>query len=324
MSDLLTGYNHCLTILEDIPLFNTESFIENKPKSHRKFYTDFTATQIFLQFLQTDNKENFPYFHKIDQINKNHLNQNSRKNTYIQKTADLDISKYFHLNGNSSRGSVASMDKYLVESLRANSLGNASLQDKKESKKEKEKTGASNSNKDKRNSDTFSMNNLNFNSEKKLNFIIDDNYLCNFKEIYYLFPYFHEINCNAMMKNDYLKDYNYFVALMNKYFDEEILKEREGKIILKSHNLINKKIDFAEKDKEIKEVTERVFEDFRFLDFEKFPKKFLRYSLPNYNPPPVKKANKRHSSIVYEIEKRIENQKIQSDLQGRKTLSIGM
>ena len=44
-----------------------------------------------------------------------------------------------------------------------------------------------------------------------------------------------------MLKNDYIKDYNSFVALMNKFFDDEILKEKDGnKIILKSHSLINK------------------------------------------------------------------------------------
>jgi hypothetical protein len=348
MSDLLSGYNHCLTILahEDIPLFNKESFIENKLKSQKKFYNDFTSTQIFLQFLQTDSKENFSYFHKIDTINKNQININSRKNTFIPKMADLDISKYFHLSTNSSnRCSIVSMDNMLIDSLRENSfyIDNKN-KDNNNKDKDKDKDNKKKSNKKiekvKINSDTFSIKNFfnknnnstidksklkdltNIDKNPKLNFIIDDNYLCNFKEIYYLFPYFHEINENLILKNDYIKDYNYFAALINKYFDEEILNETNGnKIILKSHSLLNKKNEFLilENDLEIKDISNRVFENFRILDMNKIPEKFIRYSIPNYIPVNVKKISKRHSSLLNEFEKRMESQMKRIDNQNRKT-----
>jgi hypothetical protein len=52
--------------MDDIPLFNSESFVASKPKLQMKFYNDFSSTQIFRQFLQNDTKDNFPYFYKIE------------------------------------------------------------------------------------------------------------------------------------------------------------------------------------------------------------------------------------------------------------------
>jgi hypothetical protein len=361
MSDLLSGYNHCLTILanEDIPLFNKESFIENKSKNQKKFYNDFTSTQIFLQFLQTDSRENFTYFHKIDTINKNQLNTNSRKNTFIPKIVDLDISKYFHLNLNSSnRSSLISNDNTIIDSSKENlayirnisnsdNISNKNIQaTENENENNKKK---SNKKVDKKLSETFSIKNLlgsynnqssgksnsinitnttnindlaNINKNQKLNYIIDDNYLCNFKEIYYLFPYFHDMNENIILKNDYIKDYNYFAALMNKYFDDEILKETNvNKVLLKSHSLLNKKNEFLvlENDLEIKDISQRVFENFRILDMNKIPDKFIRYNIPNYIPVNLKKNKKKHSSILNEFEKRIESKIMYIDNQNRKT-----
>lgn len=97
MSDLLTGYTQYLTFMDDIPLFNCEGFVANKFKEHKKFYSDFTSTQIFRQFLQNDSKENFPFFYKILNQNKMNISHNVRYSNYIPKTATPDISKFHHI-----------------------------------------------------------------------------------------------------------------------------------------------------------------------------------------------------------------------------------
>lgn len=101
MSDLLSGYSQYLTFMDDVPLFNSESFIANKHKNYKNFFADFCSTQVFRQFLQNDSKENFPYFYKIEKQNKNAINHNSRQSCFTPRTSVLDISKFTHLRSNS-------------------------------------------------------------------------------------------------------------------------------------------------------------------------------------------------------------------------------
>lgn len=146
-----------------------------------------------------------------------------------------------------------------------------------------------------------------------------------------MFPYFHEINSNVIVKSEYVRDYSLFVSFMNKYFDQEILtapliSEKNIKSNLSIKNSIGtmqfKKIEFP-KDK-IKSINERVyFNYFRFLDMQDMPKYYFKYNIPNYVPNnSIGKISKKLNSIVYEIEKRIERQKINSDLQNRKKFSL--
>ena len=102
MSDLLSGYTQYLTFMDEIPLFNSESFIANKAKDQKKFYSDFSSTQIFRQFLQNDSKENFPYFFKIENQNRKTINSNTRQSSFIPRTSNLDISKFIHIRSNSN------------------------------------------------------------------------------------------------------------------------------------------------------------------------------------------------------------------------------
>jgi len=102
MCDLLADYAKYLTFMEDFPLFNTESFVANKPKVQKKFFSDFSSTQIFRQFLQNDSKENFPYFYKIENKIKNEINSNSRQSCFTPRTSNLDVSKYFHVRSHSN------------------------------------------------------------------------------------------------------------------------------------------------------------------------------------------------------------------------------
>lgn len=121
---------------------------------------------------------------------------------------------------------------------------------------------------------------------------------------------------------------------MNKHFNEEILSapaisEKNSKIALPLKNSMSslqfKKIEFP--NREIKKINERVFENyFRFLNMSDMPTKYFKYNIPNYIPNnnSIGKISKKMNSMVYEIEKRIEMQKINSDLQTRKKVSLIM
>jgi len=126
MSDLLNGYTQYLTFMEEIPLFNSESFVANKPTIQKKFFNDFSSTQIFRQFLQNDSKENFPYFYKIETQKKNSININARQSCFIPRTSSLDISKYIHLR-TTSNNSISLNNKNINESFRTSDLSQNSI-----------------------------------------------------------------------------------------------------------------------------------------------------------------------------------------------------
>jgi len=159
---------------------------------------------------------------------------------------------------------------------------------------------------------------------------IKDVFLVNFKEIYHLFPYFLDFNNNMIAKKEYLKDYTSFVTLMNTYFAEEILSINSInqsdinskipiQIKLNSASIQIKTINFPNPN--IKNITERVSEGyFRFLNMDLLPTFYFKYNFPNtfLNKNVIAKVSKKLFSMVFEIEKRIEKQKISSDLQIKK------
>ena len=61
-------YHKYNAIIEEVPIFNTQNFLESKPDKEKAFYSEFTETQIFRNFLQFEPKEYFPYF--FNQIEK--------------------------------------------------------------------------------------------------------------------------------------------------------------------------------------------------------------------------------------------------------------
>jgi len=131
--------------MDDIPLFNSESFVASKPKLQMKFYNDFSSTQIFRQFLQNDTKDNFPYFYKIENNRKNALNFNARQSYLISRTSSLDISKYMHSRSTCNK-LLNYNNKSAIESLRkidisqnnpGKSENNANLNDKSSKDKTK-------------------------------------------------------------------------------------------------------------------------------------------------------------------------------------------
>ena len=258
MTDLLFGYSQYLTFMDEIPLFNTDEFISNKPKNQKKFFEEFTSTQIFTQFLQTDTKEYFPYFIKIENQIKNKIKNHLSFSNLIPKNYNLDVSKFYHILSNSQEIIVNNKIKiYEPEKIIKN------LNIPKEIIKEKQN-----------NVNEKIGNNPEY--KKTTNYIIMDDYLVNFKEIYYLFPYFHEANSNIVLKSEYINNYKLFSNLMCKYFGEE---NKYPNIFNKTHfnSLILKKIEFP--DTQIKNINRRVFENFRFLNMQDIPCKILRYKI---------------------------------------------
>ena len=58
-------YTKYVSFIDDLPLFNKNSFISLKSVQDRKFYEEFTETQIFNQLVQSKcNEICFPYFYK--------------------------------------------------------------------------------------------------------------------------------------------------------------------------------------------------------------------------------------------------------------------
>jgi len=130
--------------MDDIPLFNSESFIANKSNPHKIFFEDFCSTQIFRQFLQNDSKENFPYFYKIENQKKNAIYSNNRQSCYMPRTSVLDVSKFIHIRANSNNFLLQKAQAELPINNNVQSLVGIKISDnineKNKDKKEKEKS----------------------------------------------------------------------------------------------------------------------------------------------------------------------------------------
>jgi hypothetical protein len=64
---MIGDYQKYNQIVDDLPVFNTESFVSNRPEKDKHFYSELTETQIFNHFLQSEAKECFPFFYKINE-----------------------------------------------------------------------------------------------------------------------------------------------------------------------------------------------------------------------------------------------------------------
>lgn len=82
--ELLFDFDTYLTVIDDYPLFNTNSLLEARPAEDAKFYQEFTETQLFQQFIQTfSSKNDTIYFNTM--IKK----YNSGKKLLTYETNDL-------------------------------------------------------------------------------------------------------------------------------------------------------------------------------------------------------------------------------------------
>ena len=55
--EILYDYKDYLSVIEGKPIFNTNSFLEKRPKNESNFYKDFTETQLFQMFIQNNQED---------------------------------------------------------------------------------------------------------------------------------------------------------------------------------------------------------------------------------------------------------------------------
>jgi hypothetical protein len=65
MATLIGPYSKYLSFLDDIPLFNSDSYLSQILKSNKDFCQEFIETQIFRNFLQCEAREEFSYFKNL-------------------------------------------------------------------------------------------------------------------------------------------------------------------------------------------------------------------------------------------------------------------
>ena len=103
MITILGKYKEYFFIIDDLPVFNKESYIESQRSEERLFYKEFTETQTFLQFLVVEKEEmkkRKNFIHKFNSIPKygrtydkmyidhslfyNRINKMNNNNNYLQ------------------------------------------------------------------------------------------------------------------------------------------------------------------------------------------------------------------------------------------------
>ena len=85
-SEMLYDYKTYLTVIDDYPIFNTNSLINSRPKADEKFFKEFTETQIFQLFIQNAVKKNSNiYFNERIRLEKENINLvNQQQMNFIQ------------------------------------------------------------------------------------------------------------------------------------------------------------------------------------------------------------------------------------------------
>jgi len=62
---LIGDYMKYLTYIKDMPIFNTNTFLANRDKKENSFYQEIVQSQMFLQFIENNCQEKYPYFHML-------------------------------------------------------------------------------------------------------------------------------------------------------------------------------------------------------------------------------------------------------------------
>ena len=62
---MVGDYKKYVSYIDNLPLFNTDSFLINRPSKYKTFFTELTQSQIFRQFLHNDNMHPRIYFEKM-------------------------------------------------------------------------------------------------------------------------------------------------------------------------------------------------------------------------------------------------------------------
>ena len=127
--EILYDYKSYLTFIEDLPIFNNNTFISERPEIDMNFYKELMNTQLFQMFIQNSlNYENYFFDELIKEypLNKKEKNENNKyyinlqekleNNLYSIKTHYIIIPSFFKFKPmeqklNSQKG------KYLIENM---------------------------------------------------------------------------------------------------------------------------------------------------------------------------------------------------------------
>jgi hypothetical protein len=103
---MIGDYKKYVSFIDNLPLFNTDSFLLNRPSKYTNFYTELSQSQIFRQFLHNDNI--FPkfIFEKACNRYSNIINNIKRSNSKssIKRINSINT---FNMTNNTSNNTTA-------------------------------------------------------------------------------------------------------------------------------------------------------------------------------------------------------------------------
>jgi len=279
MIELLEGYEKFVNIVDDVPNFDSENFVNFK-QEEKLFYMEFCQTQIFRQFLQNDAENLFVYFHNL----KSEIKNGVKKNIFSKQ-----FKKKYQLTNKSQsrRRSISNETNYL------NRLISLNFTDVERSKNLHKKKPLKNIYKN-----------------EMIKILTDYGFIFNFKDNYSLYPYFLDYDKNIkisnkskseiLMNHESLKKY-----ISSCYLDEEIHPEINDINIYESNNrLIGNLL--------ILDINKRIYQKFRFLNMNNMSDSFVRYSIPDdyYNLKSINNSTNKLSynlkSIILEITQKLD------------------
>ncbi len=93
---MIGDYKKYVSYIDNIPLFNTDSFLINRPNKYKAFYTELSQSQLFRHFLHNDHiqpKKKFEFACKRFSIPSNHIRGSSSRSSSnkISSAKNLNI-----------------------------------------------------------------------------------------------------------------------------------------------------------------------------------------------------------------------------------------
>ena len=186
---LIGDYMKYLTYIKDMPIFNTNTFLANRDKKENSFYQELVMSQMFLQFIENNCQEKYPYFHMLLlRFTQNTGNSKPEKKSVFDAVKNL----FKRSSSQAVKAKNASTEK---------SEFNSSINKFQEAETSNMISNITKININDQNSNSNSKGNekstLNSNSNSKGNEKISD-----FSEGYYILPFFVE---EELIKSDFVK-----------------------------------------------------------------------------------------------------------------------
>ena len=133
--ELFFEYKKYLSIIGDIPIFNTKSFIKDKKESEKSFFNSFTNTQIFQIFIQNssnyinNNNRNQKYY--FDELIEEYCSKRKNNDKKTQKNYYIILNNEFENKMNKHLFKTSKIYYTKLSNLKLFEKINASLKDKK-------------------------------------------------------------------------------------------------------------------------------------------------------------------------------------------------